>query len=87
MVGLSPGPGGPRLRALIADDGQGFDLNQSGGHAHFGLVIMRERAEGVGGALHITSTPGQGTQVLVDMPIESGAPVSAPSAPALGGDR
>jgi signal transduction histidine kinase len=81
------GPGGPRLRALIADDGQGFDLNQSGGHAHFGLVIMRERAEGVGGALHITSTPGQGTQVLVDMPIESGAPVIAPGAPTLGGER
>jgi signal transduction histidine kinase len=81
------GPGGPRLRALIADDGQGFDLNQSAGHAHFGLAIMRERAEGVGGELHVASAPGQGTRVLVDMPIESGAPVIAPSAPALGGER
>lgn len=66
------GAGGPRLRALVADDGQGFDLQQSRGEAHYGLAIMRERAEGVGGHLEIVSSPGQGTQVRVDMPIETG---------------
>ncbi|MCB0060628.1 MAG: response regulator, partial [Caldilineaceae bacterium] len=35
---------------------------------HFGLDIMRERAEGVGGKVEIRSTPGHGTQVLVTMP-------------------
>lgn len=35
---------------------------------HFGLDIMRERAEGVGGTLEIRSTPGRGTQVVITMP-------------------
>jgi nitrate/nitrite-specific signal transduction histidine kinase len=29
---------------------------------------MRERAESVGGQLHIKSRSGQGTQVIVDLP-------------------
>ncbi|MBU1660801.1 MAG: hybrid sensor histidine kinase/response regulator transcription factor, partial [Chloroflexi bacterium] len=35
---------------------------------HFGLSIMRERAEGVGGRLEIQSAPGEGTRVLVTLP-------------------
>jgi signal transduction histidine kinase len=70
---LLTGAGGPRLRALVSDDGRGFDLDASHGDAHYGLAIMRERAEGVGGRLTVTSSPGQGTQVLVDMPIETAA--------------
>jgi nitrate/nitrite-specific signal transduction histidine kinase len=74
------GASGPRLRALVADDGQGFDLGQSHGEAHYGLAIMRERAEGVGGRLEIASALGRGTQVLVDMPIEAGPGTVAPGA-------
>jgi signal transduction histidine kinase len=66
------GAGGPRLRALVADTGRGFDLDASRRDAHYGLAIMRERAEGVGGRLTVTSSPGQGTEVRVDMPIETG---------------
>ena len=65
------GTGGPRLRVLIADDGRGFDLTQSGGSAHFGLAIMRERAEGVGGSLEVESAPGKGTRIMVQMPLEA----------------
>lgn len=35
---------------------------------HFGLEIMRERAETVGGSLQVRSTPDGGTQVIVRMP-------------------
>jgi signal transduction histidine kinase len=75
---LVTGASGPRLRALVADDGQGFDLQHSRREAHYGLAIMRERAEGVGGRLEIVSSPGRGTRVLVDMPIETGPGDVAP---------
>lgn len=64
-------PGGPRLRATIEDRGHGFDLDVSPLGAHFGLAIMRERAEGVGGTFAIDSAPGKGTCVIVSMPVES----------------
>jgi DNA-binding NarL/FixJ family response regulator/anti-sigma regulatory factor (Ser/Thr protein kinase) len=35
---------------------------------HFGLQIMRERAESVGGGLEVRSAPGEGTRVIVRMP-------------------
>ncbi|MCX6082102.1 MAG: histidine kinase [Chloroflexi bacterium] len=58
----------------IGDDGQGFDLHNAPGAAqeHFGLNIMRERAGQVGGQLVIRSTPGQGTQIVVSVPITTG---------------
>lgn len=36
--------------------------------AHFGLQIMRERAEAVDGRLEVRSAPGQGTRVVVCVP-------------------
>ena len=67
---IATGASGPRLRATIADDGRGFDMGRPGGEAgHFGLAIMRERAEGVGGALTIESAPDRGTRVVVEMPL------------------
>ena len=35
---------------------------------HFGLHIMRERAEQVGGTLEVRSAPGEGTRLLVTLP-------------------
>ena len=48
----------------IHDDGQGFDPEQitSG---HYGLSMMRERAEGVGARFSIASRPGYGTELIV----------------------
>jgi len=60
-----------RLRLSVADDGQGFEqtdaFSEIGGH--FGLLGMRERAERLGGKLELHSTPGQGTQVEVKVPL------------------
>ncbi len=64
---------GEGIRAVIADDGRGFDPGAPSrdGHEHqprFGLSTMRERAESVGGTLEIQSTPQTGTRVVVQLP-------------------
>jgi signal transduction histidine kinase len=65
------------LRLEIEDDGRGMapTLHSQAAalsdvRGHFGLRIMRERAEAMGGQLSLHSTPGQGTrvQVTVDWP-------------------
>ncbi len=49
------------LHLVVRDDGVGFDPNtRTDG---FGLDIMRERAELLGGRLEIDSAPGRGTQI------------------------
>jgi DNA-binding NarL/FixJ family response regulator/signal transduction histidine kinase len=55
---------------IVSDDGRGFDPQGAPGTAqkHFGLGIMRERAEQVGGRLELRSVVGQGTRVLVHIP-------------------
>lgn len=54
----------------VEDDGRGFDLKKlkEGDNARFGLQIMRERAESVGGRLLIDTAPGQGTRLEVVLP-------------------
>jgi PAS domain S-box-containing protein len=61
----------------IQDNGRGFDATLAGGKengengpAHYGLRFMRERAEALGGSLSIESTPGVGTRVEVEVPVE-----------------
>jgi signal transduction histidine kinase len=48
----------------VSDDGRGFDPSEVA-PGHFGLGIMRERAEAVGATLEVESVPGQGTAVVV----------------------
>ncbi|MGE5263201.1 MAG: ATP-binding protein, partial [Acidobacteriota bacterium] len=59
------------VRISVEDNGRGFDPMKmtEDGSRHFGLQIMRERAESVGGELEIQSQPNSGTQVIVQMPI------------------
>jgi PAS domain S-box-containing protein len=56
-------PEGVELR--IQDDGCGFDATQPTPAGHYGLSMMRERAEAVGASLIISSQPGQGTYVTI----------------------
>lgn len=58
----------------VADDGRGFDppdLNGDvGDHAdHIGLLGMRDRVELVGGRFELTSRPGAGTRIRVEVPL------------------
>ncbi|MCC7103643.1 MAG: GAF domain-containing sensor histidine kinase [Chloroflexi bacterium] len=62
---------GPRLRALVTDDGRGFDPIALPKEAHYGLVTMSERAESVGGSVEIVSAPGSGTRVEIEVPLET----------------
>jgi len=58
------------FRLTIADDGKGFDLSalsRSGKQPGWGLIIMKERAESLGGQVHIESEPGKGTQVVLEL--------------------
>lgn len=55
---------GESVRIIIEDEGQGFDPTTEKAHS-FGLKIMRERVESVGGHLEIDSAPGQGTRIIL----------------------
>ncbi|MBI4481742.1 MAG: response regulator [Acidobacteria bacterium] len=59
------------VRAWIEDDGMGFDTRRvlQRPRQSFGLMGMRERAELVGGKLHIHSEPNQGTRIEVVLPL------------------
>ncbi|BAU82291.1 two-component system sensor kinase [Streptomyces laurentii] len=66
-VSLTRGATGTLL--TVTDDGTGFDPTtvRSAGR-HLGLVSMRDRADGVGGRLTVTSAPGQGTTIEMEVP-------------------
>lgn len=52
----------------ITDDGTGFDTRRaSTASGRWGLTILRERAEAIGGVLRIESSPGTGTRVVVEV--------------------
>ncbi len=57
----------------ISDDGSGFDTATLAAlrAGHLGIVAMQERVRARGGTFTITSTPGAGTRVQVDLPIIS----------------
>jgi PAS domain S-box-containing protein len=51
----------------VADDGRGFDAVST--RAGVGLSAMRERVEGLGGGIEVSSRPGEGTKVMVKVPL------------------
>jgi signal transduction histidine kinase len=55
-----------RVRLEVRDDGRGLPGNVT--DAGFGLLGLTERAFALGGRLDISSGPGQGTTVLVEVP-------------------
>ena len=55
------------LNQLRANNGAGFDPAERPTRAHLGVDGMLERAELVGGTLSVTSTPGAGTTVLLEV--------------------
>jgi len=60
---------------MITDDGQGFDVDELVDE-QYGLFYMRERVTACGGALHVSSSRGHGTEIRVDFPpIEGQQPV------------
>jgi len=56
------------IRLLVSDDGRGFEVDRPRPADHFGLELMRERVEAVGGSLVVSSQLGEGTSVSVVVP-------------------
>ncbi len=63
---------GDELEMIVKDDGKGFNLEELEKYTpgYHGLNIIKERAEGLGGNLLITTAPGQGTEVKINLPAE-----------------
>ena len=60
------------VEMIVKDNGQGFtlsDLEESPPGYH-GLNIIKERAETLGGNLNISTAPGEGTALVVSLPLE-----------------
>ena len=57
----------------VRDNGCGFDAAAAPGppDGHFGLQGVRERAKESGGSVDITSTPGNGTRIDVELKMEN----------------
>lgn len=64
---------GGEILIAVEDDGRGFHPSvASEGRRHFGLQIMRERAESVGGSVDVISPRQGGTRVLLRVPAPLG---------------
>lgn len=66
---------GQRLRLVVQDDGQGFDVAavhaRASAGASLGVLGMQERATLIGGQLHIESEPGRGCVLTLSAPWRS----------------
>jgi len=70
---------GPQQVVLeIKDNGRGFEPQKSPGpgEGHFGLLGMSERVKRLGGNLSVSSEPGRGTTIRVEVPVEQDAPAN-----------
>lgn len=57
------------VRLTIADNGRGFDPGQITEN-RYGLVGLNERARLLGGTLQLQTSPGEGTHIVVTVPLE-----------------
>ena len=67
------------VRAIVEDDGVGFDLRTNAGERHFGLLGMQERAELLNGTLTIESGTERGTSIFIEIPLQSLAADGTPT--------
>lgn len=69
VVSASVDEGG--VQVCVSDKGVGFNPSPIGdaNRQHYGLQTMAERAESVGGRLVLDSRPGEGTRVVIRIPL------------------
>ncbi len=60
------------VEMLVKDNGQGFNLMdvEKSPPGYHGLSIIKERAEGLGGSLDISTAPDKGTEIKISLPVE-----------------
>lgn len=66
------------LRLRVEDDGAGFSPGAKPADGHFGLTGMEERAKRIAGSITVTSAPGQGTSIVLEVPLEAGSTPASP---------
>jgi len=70
VIRLSLSPHSDEVAELtVTDDGRGFDVDCVDTAKHFGLQLMNERVEAVGGSLLVTTSPGCGTAITARIPM------------------
>ena len=67
---------GAEVTVRVRDDGRGFATEDSRKPNSFGLMGLRERAALLSGDATIISAPGQGTHIVVRLPVIDGADAS-----------
>jgi len=58
------------IRLAVSDDGDGFDAANTGygrEGSHWGLTMMRERAEAANGHFRLETSIGAGTKILAEL--------------------
>ncbi len=79
VVGIDHGQA-DTLRVTVSDSGAGFDpdaVRSAGGSAGFGLISVRERLGFLSGKVSIRSNPGNGTSVILEVPLQAAAAAAA----------
>ena len=71
---LSVASDGAALTLTLQDDGLGLPPDWSLRNGHYGLRWLAERAEGVGGELHIEAAQPRGVLLRVRLPLLATAP-------------
>ncbi len=68
------------VSCVVSDNGQGFEPERpiDDANHHYGLSVMSERAELLGGHLEIASRPGAGTRLTVWLPYHDEGVVNLP---------
>lgn len=93
-VSLTSRAGADDVRITVADDGTGIaapDLTKvfdpyfttKRGGTGLGLPIAKNIVEGLGGTLAVSSTPGKGTDIIIDLPFDAPLTRSAPKSERL----
>jgi PAS domain S-box-containing protein len=68
---------GDQFCLQVADDGVGFEMSNLSTLAGFGLFSIAERISNQGGKMEVNSTPGEGTEVTLTLPLTEEPPLSS----------
>jgi signal transduction histidine kinase len=55
--------------ATVEDDGRGFEYTEARNGGHMGLELLSDLAGEIGGHLEVSSTPGEGTRLRLEVPV------------------
>lgn len=58
-----------KVACSVRDNGLGFDVHRQSGVHGLGLLGIRERLNVLGGSLHLTAAPQQGTTLVAEIPL------------------